>query len=160
MKLGRITRPFRVQKIMPLAAPTTPTVLLPLHDAKSVVMVEAMGAMIRSVEMVATTGARSAEMVEAMVALMTKIVGVQMAVLMVKGVVDSKEVVVVAVLPLPSKMSRVRFAKNMGTLLMNVGGVTPTRMMAMILALTRRVHMVLTQTGIWTVVPLTISRVN
>jgi hypothetical protein len=157
---------------MPLATPTTPTILLPLHvvvmvvvtvevmDAKSVVMVEAMGAMISSVEMVATTGARSAEMVEAMVALMTKIVGVQMAVLMVKGVVDSKEVVVVAVLPLPSKMSRVRFAKNMGTLLMNVGGVTPTRMMTMILALTRRVHMVLTQTGIWTVVPLTISRVN
>jgi hypothetical protein len=88
--------------------------MVEVMDAKSIVMVEAMGAMIRSIEMVATTGARSAEMVEAMVALMTKIVGVQMAVLMVKGMVDSKEVVVVVVLPLPSKMSCVRFAKKYG----------------------------------------------
>jgi hypothetical protein len=95
-------------------------------------------------------------MVGAMVGLMIKLVVGPMA----QDVVDSREVVVVAAPPLPSKMSPVRYARSMGILLVSVGGVMQIEMMMMIPTLMRKVHMALTQTGIWIAVPLITSLVN
>jgi hypothetical protein len=129
-------------------------------DVKRVEMVEAMGASSRSAAMMGVTSARSVVMVETMAGQITKIEAGPMVVLMAQDVVDSKVVVVVAAPPLLFKTSHVRFAKNMDTLLVNVGGATLIEMMMMILTLKKRVPMGLTQIGMWIVVLLIISLVS
>ncbi|KAK1678516.1 hypothetical protein QYE76_039364 [Lolium multiflorum] len=174
--------------IMPHVAPTTLVVRPPLHVVAMVAKVVAMGAKIKSVVMVVTidaammvtigvatmvtigavmmlvTGARSAVMMMAIGAksgmMVITVAGLTVAMMAkAKVVVLHKEVVVVAVLPPPIKMWNARFARSTVTLPMNVGGVMLTKMI-IILALRRREHMVLTQTGTWTVVLQIISLAN
>jgi hypothetical protein len=114
--------------------------------------------------MILVTGARSAVMMMAIGAksamMVITVAGLTVAMMAkAKVVVLHKEAVVVAVLPPPIKMWNARFARSTVTPPTNVGGVMLTKMI-IILALRRREHMVLTQTGTWTVVLQIISLLN